>query len=70
MKRLLVLFLALILLCGCAAEPPAGTGASTVPQTVPPETNAATEPAPTLDGLSELTADTVLLYRQADFDAR
>ena len=70
MKRLLVLFLALTLLCGCAAEPPAGTAASTVPQTAPPETNAATEPAPTLDGLSELTADTVLLYRQADFDAR
>ncbi len=56
MKRLFALLLALLLLCGCA---PAANTADTAAPTAEP-----------LSGLPDLTADTVLLYRQADFAAR
>ena len=75
MKRLFALLLALILLCGCApASGPAQTAAPTMEtaaQETPPteETGPDAEPV-ALSGLPDLTADTVLLYRQADFDGR
>ena len=75
MKRLFGLLLALILLCGCApASGPAQTAAPTMEtaaQETPPteETGPDAEPV-ALSGLPDLTADTVLLYRQADFDGR
>ena len=59
MKRLLALLLMLLLLCGCGT-PPAGS------ETAAPVSTAAPEPV----GVEALTAETVLLYRQADFDAR
>lgn len=76
MKRLLVLFLALLLLCGCApASGPTQTAAPTTETAAPPqpEPTAATpsETAVLEDArLSDLTADTVLLYRQAEFKSR
>ena len=69
MKRLLSFVLILLLLCGCANDlgpeaPPPQTGAG---ETAAP----VTEPAnPELLGPEALTTETVLLYRQADFEAR
>ena len=73
MKRIFALVLALLLLCGCAPEP---TPTETVPATTSaPATTAtpstAAAPAATENAkLSDLTPDTVLFYRQADFKAR
>ena len=66
MKRLFALFLALLLLCGCAQEPTnTETAAETAAETAP----ATTEAAP-LAGLSDLTEGFVLLYEQANFKER
>ena len=64
MKRLLVLLLALLLLGGCAK--PSGPTQTAVPTagTVSETT------APESSRISDLTADTVLLYRQAGFKSR
>ena len=73
MKKMICLFLALLLLCGCtpAAEPSASStlptseaAAPTSGETVPATTEAA------LAGPEALDADSVLLYRQEDFEAR
>lgn len=64
MKRLLVLLLALLLLGGCAK--PSGPTQTAVPTA---ETVSETT-APESSRISDLTADTVLLYRQADFKSR
>jgi hypothetical protein len=63
-KRIAVLLLALLLLCGCASDPAAPeTPAET--ETAPAETS-----GPELFGVDALDAESVLLYRQEDFDAR
>lgn len=67
MKRLFALLLALLLLCGCAAEP-AETAAPSADSAA--STPAATEAPVRLAGLSELTEGDVLFYAQADFEAR
>ena len=73
MKRTICILLVLLLLCGCtpAAEPSASstlptseTAAPTSGETVPATTEAA------LVGVEALNADSVLLYRQEDFEAR
>ena len=64
MKRILTMLLALLLLCGCA--PSAKKEETTAPT---PETVSET-PAPETARESDLTADTVLLYRQANFKSR
>ena len=71
MKRLLVLLLALLLLGGCGKPSGPTQTAAPATETAAPETppTEQTEPA-ALSGLSNLTADTVLLYRQADFKSR
>lgn len=63
MKRILSALLALLLFCGCTSSP-AGT------ETAAPTVTVAETAAPELSRLSKLTADTVLLYRQADFKSR
>lgn len=60
MKRVLCLLLALVLLCGCTPAPETPDQSAEAPQT----TGAA------LVGPEALTADTVLFYRQDDFDGR
>ena len=70
MKRCVILCLILLLLSGCAAEPSADPAVSTIPQTAASDTSPATEAAPTLDSLSDLTADTALFYTESDFKAR
>ena len=67
MKRLFALLLALLLLCGCAAEPAETAAPSADPAASTP---AATEAPVPLAGLSELTEGDVLFYAQADFEAR
>ena len=68
MKRLFALFLALLLLCGCAPEP---TPTETVPATTAAPASTASQPDVLENArLSDLTADTVLLYRQAEFKSR
>ena len=75
MKRLLVLFLAIFLFCGCAADP-VRTEIASAAETAAPETTAApsqtiSETAALKDArISDLTADTVLLYRQDAFKSR
>ena len=73
MKRTICILLVLLLLCGCtsAAEPSASStlptseaAAPTSGETVPATTEAA------LAGPEALDADSVLLYRQEDFEAR
>ena len=64
MKRLFALFLALLLLCGCAPKPTPTEPAPTA-ETAP----ATTEAAP-LAGLSDLSEGFVLLYEQANLDDR
>ena len=64
MKRLFALFLALLLLCGCAPEP---TPTETAPTA---ETAPATTEAAPLAGLSDLSEGFVLLYEQANLDDR
>ena len=80
MKRTICILLVLLLLCGCTPtpEPPAGstasaseTAAPATAETAPVTTEAvpaSTEAA--LAGLEALDADSVLLYRQEDFEAR
>ena len=65
MKRCVILCLILLLLSGCAAEPSADPAVSTIPQTAASDTSPATEAAPTLDSLSDLTADTALFYTES-----
>ena len=65
MKRIFSLALALLLLCGCAAEP-----VDTEPVTETAATAAPTTEALPLVGLAELTEGSVLFYQQTDFDAR
>ena len=68
MKRMFALFLALLLLCGCAPEP---TPTETVPATTAAPASTASQPAVLENAeLSDLTADTVLFYRQAELKAR
>lgn len=73
LRRILLILLVLLLLCGC------GTSASSPGTTVPAQTDSAstthTETAPEAtdragSGPDALSADTVLFYRQADFEAR
>ena len=73
MKRTICILLVLLLLCGCtptaetpgsSALPASETAAPATAETVPAATEAA------LVGVEALNADSVLLYRQEDFEAR
>ena len=74
MKKFCVLFLILLLLCGCAAEPVGTEQASTAEPTAPTTdapASTASEPVVLENAMiSDLTPNTVLFYRQADFKAR
>lgn len=64
MKKICVLFLILLLFCGCAADP-VNSEVASIPETAP-----ATAEAVPLAGLSDLTEGFVLFYAEADFEAR
>ena len=66
MKRTLCFLLALLLLCGCT-QTPETPASSSLPTS---ETAAPVSTGDALAGPEALDAETVLLYRQADFEAR